>query len=492
MVVLRASAYRLVPTERSAILLRMKRTPIIAFVLVIMTLGAQANSHGPTSLGSIVWLGGIADQDKAIWQGKGFSIIEPLCADADPSGCLSQTFTGLDYANPVYLVARAEHTALVQDLYKFGIGAPMPQGVILMRTDGANLNPVFTRADAPNLLVLTEQSDSANVIAGSRRLASAFRNQGVDAAFFIVEDGMLQNAGMHPMAMDVILHFMGHSPETAQLKMLLDAYAAWQLPPWNNQDFLQRADLLATYPMNPSLYRMFEFHFKFGPHRHLIKQWRFETYLAFDLLTYVKEKDPNARYVTLRNRFGQVYYLDLEWYGAFDPVIVVGIDDEINMNRFVYFYRTRAMYSWYWGTPNVSAQPMGAFLFFRKDLPDDLLIPTHLISALALDGIELSDTDPLAPIANYPADVRMVITKNNKCLFCHRIGNLGGRAHHIDAITGLTQGGIALPLVNYPDAVIKAFIFDQENAANRIGMTPNYLNPRLVSPFYDWVRQLSQ
>ena len=166
----------------------------------------------------------------------------------------------------------------------------------------------------------------------------------------------------------------------------------------------------------------------------------------------------------------------------------MGVDDEPNMYRFVWFYKTKKMYTWKDDVQEISARTLGPMLHFRKPVPDDLGIPLLLRSALFLDGITFSHENPLAGMAAYSDTIQRVLTSENKCVYCHPIGTNTARAYHLDALTAQPQGGFGLPLGEYPDHVMKTFLYDQEKTAKTIGMFVNSLKEEDVDEFYEWVR----
>ena len=463
----------------------MKRAALI-FFLVMSPFCAFAET-----LGTTVWLGKVGASDKAKWTEDGFAVVELTCADQNIR-CVLQGISELDHSIPAYLITYARHTDMVRALYANGVTKSHLSGIILLRAGGGVEKSIEAHANAPDLWVMTELSDPKESVVSARELAFSLRDAGISASFLFMKDGSLQYAPLGQNVRDFIMHFMAHSPFGEDFADLLELEFMWQTPLFDSQEFLERADLLSSSPMDPTLKAFIELHYRFEKHR--LKEWRLERYMSFDLLSYRDEQAPGARYITLRNRRGQVYYLDLEVYGAYEPVIVIGVDDETNMFRMNWFYQTRKMYSWKPDVQNTSVRPLGPLLFFRKEaeMPVDLGIPLLLRSALTLEGITFSQTDPLAPIAAYPVAVQNVITKDNKCIYCHRIENLGARYHHFDARTALPQGGFALPLIEYSDEVMDAFLYDQVNTANKIGMTPNPLEKSVADTFLTWWKSLSR
>lgn len=397
-------------------------------------------------------------------------------------------------SGPRVLVAPEAFTATVIALYDEGLSREKVRGVVLMnpRVDQISLPKVSTGASA--LLVLIEETQKDKEILGASLLTSGFAAQGVFARLRFVDQDTLKPEAIRTGAVLSVKHFMGGQlspadPKIEILKLLYDGEFTWPALPLDNRKLREMPELLSKRPMHDGV--KFELKHFFRYKRHMIHQWPLATYDSFDLLAYRDRTAPGARYVVLRNRIGMIFVLDLDVYGAYEPEIVAGIDDEPNMYRIYWFFRTNLEYSWLDKKPNLSARPLGPFLSFRKPLPRDLMIPVSPGLMLSRDGIEFSNEDPLAAISAYPDAVRKVITKDNQCIYCHQIEGRGGRAHHLDAMTAQPQGGYALPLSAYSEEVMRQFMFDQKTAAAKIGVTPNPVDEAAADAFFAWTRALT-
>ncbi len=458
--------------------------------LVFILISVFVSALPACAAGTVLWLGGITAEDRTKWQGANFSVVELACGESD-TGCIEQAIRK-QADKPVYLFGRSPHTAAVLGLYQNEITTADLEGIVLLRSQ-AGEPPKFAPYDeAPELVIFVEQSDPRPSIVSTRKLAASLRDKGVDATFLFANDGMLRGMSLHQITFDILMHLTGNSPFTEQFAQLIDLERQWQTPLFNNDDFYTKPEYIKTQDPPPIFKELINAHYQFELHR--AKQLEMSTFQTFDLLAYRDEIAPGAQYVTFRNRRGQIYYLDLEVYADYGPVVVTGIDDVTNLFRLAWFYRTKAMYSWKPDVQNISVRPLGPVLFFEKeaDIPGDLVIPLLVRSALTLEGIEFWSENPLASIAAYPPEVQKTITTANKCVYCHQIEKLNARHHHLDAKTGEPQGGFGLPLVDYPDEVIQSFLYDQEKTAKKIGMTPNPLGEDVVQIFDDWLAALPQ
>ena len=157
------------------------------------------------------------------------------------------------------------------------------------------------------------------------------------------------------------------------------------------------------------------------------------------------------------------------------------------MYRLHWFYKTLLQYSWEDAVQDLSIRALGPALHFRRSLPSDLTIPLLLRSAIPLDGIEFTRSDPFAEIRGLAPAVQKVITRENRCFYCHAIGTRSPRAHHMRASDGAPQGGYGLPLTAYREDVMKAFIHNQTHVAEMIGMSPNRIADEHIATFEAWL-----
>ncbi len=458
-----------------------------ALLFLCATLGTLCQSPIATAqdanatrqLAQLYWYGVPQDADRQglarHWQRRSVGV--HYCDD-DIASCLERASGG-------YVVLRGTKSVLLGDVFKNPSTDDL-KGVVVLGTRAdmpKRARPTTTR---PRLLTLVQRSAPGDSVVRVRRLTSSLRNKGIDASLLFVPPGAFDDLVMPPIATDILRRFLGATLRNAEFAELLAGHFNWQNPRWNNDEFRSQFKYLTTIPANKRTKSLFQFFFRREPY--LLKQWSFERYTAFDLMAYRNAVAPGARYIKFANRRGQYYFMDLDRYAQYEPVIIVGVDDESNMYRFVWFYKTLKEYSWKDDVQNVSVRALGPALHFRKAPPEAMAVPLLLRSAIPLKGIGFFHEDPLVEIAPLPQPLQRIITQENKCIYCHAIGSVRPRAHHLDAMTLKPQGGFALPLSEYSDQVIQAFLYDQKRVADAIGMSPNYVDPDHIDEFRDWVR----
>jgi hypothetical protein len=94
----------------------------------------------------------------------------------------------------------------------------------------------------------------------------------------------------------------------------------------------------------------------------------------------------------------------------------------------------------------------------------------------------------LKAIRDVSKDVEEV-TFRNGCVYCHSFRGVGARSHHVHAMTGKPQAGFALPLEDYATEVWKAFMFDQEAVAKKMGAIPNIVQESARRPLFELVNR---
>lgn len=452
--------------------------------------GAFAETSRP-----VLWLGVLTEETEAKFNKNGVLIEAIDCAASDVT-CVIAAIDEAAASGPRVLVAPPAFTATVIELYDKGLSQENVQGVVLLGppADDIATPNVSEGSGASALLVLVEKTAEDNKILKAASLTRAFAAQGAPARLRFVGEEMLKPDAIHTMAVLSVLHVMGgdfgtDNPSHERVKRGLETEFAWSTHAPDNRKLRAQDEFVSTHPMRRAVKRKVKRFYRYTPHK--VHQWPRATYDAFDLLTYRDSMAPGARYAVLHNRLGMMFVLDLEVYGTYKPEIVIGIDDEPNMSKFAWFFRTRLMYSWRDEKPNPSARPLGPFLSFRKSLSKDLVPPGNPVMALHLDGLAFSNENPFAGISDYPDAVQRVITKDNQCIYCHQIQDRGGRAHHLDAMTAQPQGGYALPLAAYSEEVMRQFLFDQEAVAAKFGVRPNAVDRAVADAFFAWTRTLT-
>src|SRR5438105_4486907 len=207
--------------------------------------------------------------------------------------------------------------------------------------------------------------------------------------------------------------------------------------------------------------------------RYELQEWPLEKFYAIDLFAFLEslpaEKMGRGDYLIVTNVRNEKQFWKREQIEPYKPVIVIGLDDEKNLFRLGVFYRANLEYSWKSGPqPPMMARPLGAFIHFLKEPPDELA-PQPAQYGLTPESFRLAGKDPLASLRGLRKDIYEAMTYRNGCVYCHSFRGIDSRSHHVIASTGAPHGGFALPLPSYPAEVWKSFIFDQNKVANKIG-----------------------
>ena len=357
---------------------------------------------------------------------------------------------------------------------------------------------VFLQADSliavsddlklPQTLVVTSAQDLKPTVIANRQLASNLRANGKSWFTMLVSNGS-ESLLSHPIIPKMVTYLIG-IPQNAELQVEFDAETSWQQPIFDNSRFYSVDEAVIEHSVDDGLLNILKAFFSHEPY--LLKQWPQKTYKAFDLIKY-RSQLPQAqqgRYVTFSNRKGHKFYLDLDRYGRYLPEFVIGLDDENNLYRLTSFYKTKQFYSWEQGGPDkdmLYAEPLGAFIHFRKPVPRQYELPYLQYSSILFESIAFTDEDPYAELTNLTFSTFRVLTTN--CIPCHKVVGVGGAAHHIDFRAGQPQGGFAHPLETYSEQVLKNFFFNQTATANLIGVNPNYVDQPVAEELLSWLQQ---
>jgi len=353
------------------------------------------------------------------------------------------------------------------------------------------------RADAPPFLILSAASDFSGFAVDAKKFGDALRKVGHRAVEqFILPEldhfSIVQLIDKTSQARSLLLEFLNVQPLPAELALLIEAKRRWRNPPFSTLPFWEHKELIRPYPIDGRLVQrllpIYEYY------RYELLEWPLERFYAIDLFSYLDSLPPKkagrGNYLTITNIRDEKEFWDRRQTEPYKPVIVIGIDDEKNLFRLGTFYRGLREYSWKSGPqPPLMARPVGAFIHFLKEPPLEFLGRPSL-DALATDSFRLTETDPLAPLGDVPREVYQVLTRQNGCLYCHNFRGIGSRSHHKSASDGASHGGFALPLEEYPPAVWKAFIFDNQAVAAKIGASPNAVDEEARQALYDLVVEL--
>lgn len=353
------------------------------------------------------------------------------------------------------------------------------------------------RSGAPPFLILTAETDFLGFALDAKRFSDALERAGKNQVQrWIVSERdhftLMRLGDRENEARMLLLDFLEVAPLPSEFKILVDAKRRWREPPFSTLPFWRHEKLIRAYPVDQRFVNRMAV--VYGSLAYELKGWPLENYYAIPLSAYLDalpaQQVGRGDYLITTNIRHEKQFWKLAQIGNYNPVIVVGLDDERNMFRLGVFYRAFREYSWKGGAPPpLMARPLGAFIHFQKEPPPDVsLHPAQF--ALTTDSFRLAPSDPLAGLRDLPEALYDVVTRRNGCVYCHVLRGLGSHSHHILAGTGIAYGGEALPLEDYPPEVWRAFIFDQVNVAKKIGASPNLVAEETRQDLFDLVTRL--
>lgn len=337
------------------------------------------------------------------------------------------------------------------------------------------------RPDAPPFLILGATGDIPGYVPEAQRFAEALRASGHPKAEAWFAPGRNHLSVLDVRSSDGASHMylwdeLGIEPMPEHLQDLITGTGFWRDPPLSTEGFWEHEDLVKSRDVDERLRDAVRLLFV-GLNRNLSKTWDAERYHAIDLFDWLDalgpERTGRGPWLTLTNARRQKIFWELERIRPYEPVIVVGIDDERNLFRIRDIQKAKRMYSWIDGPPPPAvAGPLGGFIFFRREPPEEFT-PSMLVSyALTPDSFTLSD-DPLVPLRDLPPEMFTTVTWEYGCIYCHTFRGVGGAAGHLRFRDGARIGGLALPLEQYPEKVWWRFVYDQKQVASEIGASMN-------------------
>ena len=291
---------------------------------------------------------------------------------------------------------------------------------------------------------------------------------------------------------DLVAWFATGEPEPLSVDGPWGVRQRWSVrPPLANDVFWKDRALVKKRPVDARFVRALERLFSTAAYE--LRQWPGNHYYAIDLKTYLAAQPAEivgtGDHLVTKNIRGEQLYLSRRDIEAHRPVIVIGLDDEMNLFRIVTRYRLEQEYSWRKQAerPPMMVRPLGAFLHFPEAPPDRLKNITDAAFGLTDKSFRRVVKDPLAAARNLPRAVRDVLIGEEGCLTCHGLGEATARAHHVRAVDGKPHGGYALPLTEYPEGVLRGFLFEQEAVAKSFGVSPLEVDREAAEALFDLV-----
>ena len=340
------------------------------------------------------------------------------------------------------------------------------------------------------LVILVGTTDKRNTILESFLTASLLRDQGSKVWSSWLTPYPTNSSGSITITSPQLVVLSSNILGVYQINNyheFLSAERKWQHANVSNEEYFVDVEHNITRPVNDELIKLLVEFYSNSPH--YLHQVPLKTYTAFDVLSYLKydpDKDDD-KFLVFKNKKGRYFVIDLETYSEFKPVIVIGLDHVKNMYSFSKFYRTNKSYSWIDEEKSRSlfVESLGPFLFFEKTLPENLELPLWQYGQILFETIELSDSNPLKKFDNLQTDLKDIIKSN--CVSCHKVFGIGGRMHHIGALSEKELPGFGLALESYDRSVMERFLFHQKEVAAEIGVTPNPVSRSVAEKMLDYL-----
>lgn len=362
--------------------------------------------------------------------------------------------------------------------------------LISFRPGELDVNKLDVHNLHPPLVILVGATDDREVIIGSNKTAFKLREKGLSVwSTWLTPYPRNTNGNISissPQLTVISSNVLGIGVDN-NYQQFLSAERKWQDPLVSNEEFYSNLNYIHKKPINEELWNILVNFFSQTPY--YLNQFPLESYSAFDVLkflSYEHSKDGDM-YLTFKNKKGRYFVIDLSVYAKYKPAIVVGLDHVSNLYSLTRFYRTKKSYSW---VPEDAprhqfVESLGPFLFFEKPLPANLKLPLSQYGQIMLETIEVTKNNPLDSFDDLDSDLSNVLLGN--CISCHEVFGIGGRAHHIVALTGEVAPGFGLPLDSYENKVMKNFLYNQDAVAAEIGVIPNPVSGSVAKKILDYL-----
>ncbi len=293
------------------------------------------------------------------------------------------------------------------------------------------------------------------------------------------------------LARELLLDFIGVEPMSEALRLLVEAdQRLFFKPALSSESFWGKfPGAIRPYPVDERFQQFLFAHIQ--EHRYQLAALPLKTYHAIPVAELIKTLPGQGDWFVTRNLRNENYYWPLKALLEYDPVIVVGIDDEKNLFRFGVPYRNKREFSWVERKKPLPSvyRGLGGMLHFRKPPPRHLVLRFSADMSLLPESFSLAERAPLQAFPDLPEELMPVMTHENGCLSCHMLRGVGSLAHHNRIDDGGKQGGLALPLEDYPPEVWHRFVFQQQVAANLVGVVANLIPEAAREPLFELVNK---
>jgi len=342
----------------------------------------------------------------------------------------------------------------------------------------------------PPLVILVGTTDDREVIIDSNITAFKLREKGISVwSTWLTPYPSNTNDNISissPQLSIISSNFLGIGLDN-KYQQFLSAERMWQNPPITNEEFYSNLNHIYKMPISEGVQNVLMNFFSQTPY--YLNQFPLESYSAFDVLRFLNYEHSNDSnmYLTFKNKKGRYFVIDLSIYGKYKPTIIVGLDHVSNLYSLTRFYRTKKSYTWVAeDTPRHQfVESLGPFLFFEKPIPANLKLPLWQYGQIMFETIEITKNNPLNSFDDLESDLSNVLVDN--CISCHKVFGIGGRAHHINALTGESAPGLGIPLESYEINVMKNFLYNQDAVAAEIGVIPNPVSGSVAKKMLDYL-----
>jgi acetyl esterase/lipase len=349
------------------------------------------------------------------------------------------------------------------------------------------------RGDAPPFLVLAAGADVPSFGEAALGFSEALRKAGHPAAeTFVVSAtdhvSILQLSAPRNAALTHLLGFARLGPHPDEMAEMFAARRYWRDPTLSARGFWERRELVERFEADAE--------FEAWLARLLASGGRGAPRVGaahFDAIPLEAWLDAEGiapgRWLLVTNARGEQAVLDLPALRPYQPVLVIGVDEEREPFRVIDLYHTLRRQTWSQPEPErwLLARPLGAFVHFRKPPPAELAPGVFGLFALTPESFTRTDTDPWAPLRGLPDPLRRLVVDRKACVSCHQFHGAGGRAGHLRARDAGLVGGFGLALEAYPPEAWRRYVFEQLEVAEEIGASAVVLAPEEQQLLYDAV-----
>jgi acetyl esterase/lipase len=374
-----------------------------------------------------------------------------------------------------------------------GFDSKLVKGVIGMR---GNYDMSGARSDAPPFLLLSADRDEDRFARIDRDFAHLLASSGVK-----VERHIAPFRDAHSLT-----HLTGEDNDLGELVTgfvergivplepdagVIELQKRWdEAPPLDLSEL--RAGMRKTYPVDAALKSTLDVLFSRYPY--VLHQLPGKTYEAIDLASWLAARSENevgkGDWLVVTNLRDEKLYYTRKEIETLKPQLVVGLDDEPNLYKLFGYYRLRQDYTW--KTPLSTGQrpmplmirPLGAFLHFPTPVPPELVNKSYAPFGLTAKSFHWQEQDPLAAVRDVPPAVLPTLIGEQGCLKCHSWRGAGSKAHHLLASDGKPYGAFALAFEDYPEDVLRRFLYEQESVAKSFEVSPLMVPKPIADELY--------